>query len=82
MHNSLVTDLEGHIGEKEIFLIKTQDEYNKLMNFVKDNIKKFNKTDYVEIADLQNEINKLQNNKNLSLCGNSNIKFVISSFEK
>jgi len=67
MNNSVVVDLEGHIGEKEIFLIKSQNEYNKLISLVKDNIKKFNKTDYVDIADLQNEINKLQNNNNVKI---------------
>jgi len=74
MNNSLVVDLIGHIGEKEIFLIKSQNEYNKLISLVKDNIKKFNKTDSVEISDLQNEINKLENN-------NKNI-FVPEQFDK
>ena len=61
MHKSLVKDLVGHENEKEIFLIKSDQEYNDLINVVKSNIKRFNHTDYVEIADLQKEINKLQN---------------------
>jgi prophage antirepressor-like protein len=61
MHKSLVKDLVGHENEKEIFLIKSDQEYNDLINVVKNNIKRFNHTDYVEIADLQKEINKLQN---------------------
>jgi phage anti-repressor protein len=62
MNNALVTNLPGHENEKEIFLIKNYDEYNKLIDLVTDNIKKFNKTDYLEISDLQNEIIKLQSN--------------------
>ena len=65
LHNSLVKDLPGHENEKEIFLIKNQDEYNKLMSLVKNNITNFNKTEQVEIAHLQQEIIKLQNNESI-----------------
>lgn len=62
LNKSLVTDLPGHENEQEIFLIKGPTEYKKLMDLVMDNTKNFNKTEYVEITELQNEINKLQNN--------------------
>jgi prophage antirepressor-like protein len=64
MRKSLYTTLQGHENEKELFLIESEDQYNNLINLVSENIKRFNNSDYVEISDLQKEINRLQNNQN------------------
>lgn len=61
MEKNLFENLPGHENEKEIFLIKSKREYIKLINIVSENMNKFNKSDYLEITELQNEIADLQN---------------------
>lgn len=76
MKSCIVIDLPNHINEKELFLVKTQEQYNKLISIIQDNSKRFNNTDYAQISDLQDELDKVNSSVTKQNINNFNQKSI------